>query len=114
MYHGVVTSFLSDITIDVGGGTTTGHSLKIDVILNGSQLSTVTLQNVSMPNTQGTFCGEIDNYYAFNDLLAGYNGTVSVTNCSFSGNTGTVSMNVAMTVQGFPISYSFTINYTFL
>lgn len=99
------------ITINVGGtgggGSASGNynlTVKTDVSGLGSlPIPTVTIQNVPKPDTESAFCNDSEVKGSLPD------GAITITGCSFSGNTGTISVQLN---QGILLNYTVTYTYT--
>jgi hypothetical protein len=88
-------------------------NLSITVSGPGFAPVTVDLGVSAFPTTQSEFCSEIDPGTIFNQTLAdsGFSGNLTITSCSFSGNSGTVGATVNVTapvVASLPISITYT------
>jgi hypothetical protein len=110
-YQGQVTSFVN-VDIDVGGGTTTGHTLVVTIGVMG-QTSTVTLQNVPAPTTQAAFCDGLAADTTFTQIAAGGGGTMTINSCSFDGTTGNIAATLTVSYGGFTQTVSYTVTYTY-
>jgi hypothetical protein len=108
-YQGLVTSFIS---VDIGGGTTTGHSLLVTVNVNGFT-QTITLDNVPAPTSQGDFCAGLAADTTFTQIAAGGGGTMTINSCSFNGTTGNIAATLTVSYGGFTQTVSYTITYTY-
>ena len=90
-----------------GGSSASGNynlTVKTDVSGLGSlPIPTVTIQNVPKPDTQSAFCNDSGVKDALPD------GAITITGCSFSGNTGTISLQLN---QGILLNYTVTYTYT--
>ncbi|HMY00766.1 MAG TPA: hypothetical protein PLY05_09850, partial [Agitococcus sp.] len=79
--------------------------LTIETIVSGLgsiPIPTVTIQNIPKPETQDIFCNDDE----VNDALP--DGAITITACSFSGNVGTISVQLN---QGILLNY--TVKYTY-
>lgn len=105
------------------GGTTTGGgstgaatgSLTIQVTASGMTLPPITVSNVPRPGSQQAFCSEIGSSGSSTSLSAAIPsavGSLTVNNCSFSGNVGTVGATLTIT-SPFPISTAYSVVYTY-
>ena len=104
-YQGLMTSF---INVDIGGGTTTGHTLSVTVTVYG-QSTTVNVGNVpALPVTEVDFCTGLNTGMTINELLAAYGASFSITGCSFSGLTGSFSGTITVPGQSVPFSVTYT------
>lgn len=101
-----------NIVITIGnGGSGSGSSggnynltVKTDVSGLGSlPIPTVTIQNVPKPDTESAFCNDSEVKGSLPD------GAITITGCSFSGNTGTISVQLN---QGILLNYTVTYTYT--
>jgi len=108
-YQGQVTSF---INVDLGGGTTTGHTLVVMVNVMG-QSSTITVNNVPAPTTQADFCSGLAADTTFSQIAAGGGGTMTINSCSFNGTTGHIAATLSVSYAGFTQTVSYTITYTY-
>ena len=117
-YQGLMTSFIS---VDIGGGTTTGHTLTITGTVNTQGQSfaipTTTLTNVPAPNTQLDFCSGLANDTTFSQLTNSGTGSMTITNCTFNGTSGNISATLTITtstpVGNFTVMSDFSITYTY-
>ena len=94
-----------------GTGTGTGAgSLTVETTVAGIT-SSVVVAGVSKPASQADFCGAMQNDNSLTALTAS-GGSLSITNCSYSGNVGTITANLVITT---PISLStpYAIKYTY-
>lgn len=107
-YQGLVTNF---INVDIGGGTTTGHTLVVTVNVMGVG-STFTIDNVPAPTAEGEFCSGLAADTTFTQIAAGAGGTLTINSCSFSGNTGSISATLTIT-SPYQYTVPYTINYTY-
>ncbi|MCP5174097.1 MAG: hypothetical protein H6996_03205 [Moraxellaceae bacterium] len=89
-----------------GGSVPTGNfNLTIETTVSGLgslPIPTVTIQNIPKPDTQDVFCNDSSVKGALPS------GAITITGCSFSGNVGTISVQLN---QG--ISLSYTVKYTY-
>jgi hypothetical protein len=108
-YQGQVTSF---INVDIGGGTTTGHTLVVTVNVMG-QSSTITVNNVPAPTTQGDFCSGLAADTTFSQIAAGGGGTMTINSCSFNGTTGNIAATLTVSYGGFTQTVSYSVTYTY-
>ena len=90
-----------------GSSSTSGNynlTVKTDVSGLGSlPIPTVTIQNVPKPDTESAFCNDSEVKGSLPD------GAITITGCSFSGNTGTISVQLN---QGILLNYTVTYTYT--
>ncbi len=108
-YQGLVTNF---INVDIGGGTTTGHTLVVTVNVMGVG-STFTINNVPAPTTEAFFCDGLAADTTFTQIAAGAGGTMTINSCSFNGTTGNIAATLTMSIGGFTRTVSYTITYTY-
>ncbi len=98
-----------------GSGTTGNYRLQVSVTTSlGTPVPAVTIENIPKPNTQDEFCSNqqvLDQIQAVNAGNVG--ATLSITGCSFSGNSGSISAVVNITNPiVMSISYTALYNYT--
>jgi hypothetical protein len=75
------------------------------------QSAHVDVANVPMPATQVDFCAGLTSDATLQATLAAYGGSFTITSCSFSGTSGSFSLNV--TAPGYPvIPVSVTYSYS--
>jgi hypothetical protein len=92
---------------NTGSGTSSGNfNLTVQTSVSGFgslPIPTVTIQNVPKPDNQTAFCDDS----AVKDGLP--DGAITITGCSFSGNSGTISVQLN---QGILLNYTVTYTYT--
>jgi len=108
-YQGQVTSF---INVDIGGGTTTGHTLVVTVSVMGHS-STITVNNVPAPTTQGEFCSGLPADTTFTQIAEGAGGTMTIHSCSFTGTSGSISATLSVTYGGYTQTVDYVITYAY-
>ncbi|MBX9833749.1 MAG: hypothetical protein K2X78_11990 [Burkholderiaceae bacterium] len=111
-------------TITVGGGSNSGgngsgnngtYTLTLNVNAGGVVAPPVTITNVPKPSTQAEFCGEIaspSSGIGLTQAVPGGSGTLTINNCSFSGNGGSVSATLALTAP-IAMTVPYTVTYTY-
>ena len=110
-YQGVVTSYLNIVIDNNPGGGGTGHTLTVTVNVMGV-ISTITLDNVPAPTSEGTFCSELTSGTTWTQIAQGGGGTLTINSCSFNGTTGNISATMTIT-SPFTITVPYTITYTY-
>ena len=109
-YQGTVTQFLPGLVIiDTGLGGNKTLTVTVTVLGQSSQ---VQLLNVPEPTATADFCAGLANDTTFTQVFATYGGSYSISNCSFSGNTGSISAHVSIT-SPYQFSADFTITYAY-
>jgi hypothetical protein len=92
---------------NTGSGTSSGNfNLTAQTSVSGFDglpIPSITIQNVPKPDTQSAFCDDS----AVKDALP--DGAITITGCSFSGNSGTISVQLN---QGILLNYTVTYTYT--
>ena len=109
-FQGLMTSF---INVDIGGGTTTGHTLTVQVTAAGYTSPAIVLTNVPAPTSQGDFCGGLTADTTFSQIVAGGGGTMTIHSCTFNGTTGNISATMTVSYGGYTNSVSYVITYTY-
>jgi hypothetical protein len=113
---------LIGVTIDVGGGNTTGHTLTVSGTVTTQGITVTipptTLTNVPAPNTQQDFCSGLANDTTFSQITNSGIGTMTITNCSFNGTSGNISatLSISTVVPGYGTivtDSAFSITYTY-
>ncbi|MDB5874255.1 MAG: hypothetical protein JWQ07_3697 [Ramlibacter sp.] len=107
---GLLTTYLTGITIDTG--LNTGHTLVVNVSVQGVGAGTYTIYNVPEPVTQVDFCSGLAADATFAQISASGGGTMTINNCSFTGNSGSITATLSIT-SPYPYSVSYTITYTY-
>lgn len=88
------------------------YKLSIAVNANGMPAPAILINNIAKPSTQSEFCDDVQVQSQINQIKASNQGTWTLNNCTFNGNTGTISATIGMT-QPIAISIPYTINYTY-
>jgi hypothetical protein len=89
----------------------------LDITVTGSGAAAnlpfpvVTFNNVPKPATQAEFCSSATTE-EINSKFKGLGGTVKISNCTFTGSEGTVTVQVDLTAP-VPIAYAFTVSYKY-
>ena len=109
-YQGLITNFIS---VDIGGGTTTGHTLTVQVTVGGMSSQPVVLTNVPAPTSQGDFCNALLADPTYTQIVATGGGTMHIDSCTFNGTTGNIAATMSISVQGFSTTVSYVIAYTY-
>lgn len=106
-----------------GAGTSTGAgsgntgaagtgNLTMQVRVNGIASSSITVGNVPMPTTQADFCAGVQNDTNFTSIGTNAGGTLTINNCSYSGNSATINATLALT-SPVAMSIPYTVIYTY-
>lgn len=105
-----------------GGGSTGGSSggsssgtatLLVETFMGNatSPITSVTLTNVPRPGSQTDFCAAVNNDPSLRNLQTP-GASLTVNQCTFSGNVGTVSLTITVT-SPVTFSTSYTVRYTY-
>lgn len=94
------------------GGTGGAGTLTVTVSAAGQTVSTVNVPGVPKPANQSEFCNFANNSSTGSVAqMINTAGTLTINSCSFNGTTGTVAATMAVTSP--PVTFSYTITYTY-
>lgn len=95
-----------------GGGSGGSGTLVVSVNAGGISSGSFTITGIPAPSGESDFCGSIQSDSTFGSIGTMNGGTLTVNDCSFSGNVGTVSATLTITS---PISMTvpYTLTYTY-
>jgi hypothetical protein len=105
-YVGLLTNYV-DVTIDPG---ITYKNLSVTMTIYG-QPYTAVVASVPVPGSQFDFCGRLSSDATLQSLLSQYGSSFTLTDCSFSGSSGSFSGTTS--VSGYP-SVPFSVTYTWV
>jgi len=97
-----------------GTGTGTGETgtLIVSVKAAGVAIPDVVINNVPKPTGQQDFCADLQSDPAFTQISEAGGGKLTINNCSFSGNTGTIDATLTITTPvALTVPYSVTYKY---
>jgi hypothetical protein len=88
--------------------------LTVGVSISGAPATTfgVAIPNIQIPANQTEFCGAIANDSTFTSIGASGGGTLTINNCSFSGNVGTIGATLSIT-SPVALTLPYTVTYTY-